>query len=264
MKTLSISLIEKKPHRDGGTYDYLKFLEVLFIKNEARTMLLQDVIQQREVPILLQIQNNQITTLLDCTGVTPYEIWYFDERLEFTGKAYSLNEGGATFQIQTQAKWVLFIHLASKAFDDLKHFECSVLDIADKYKFVKKAFPSGYGIFPYLIVKHEKSVCFSQIPIHINPTAENLPGWILEMDSYIEKNEVLMETKLVEAAKNYCISLWDRQNRIFKIALVLSPNKAYYFNGESEATCNTSIPSGGVLLDTLGHIIAKNTNHYIV
>ena len=54
-------------------------------------MLLQDVIQQKEVPILLQIQNNQITTLLDCTGVTPYEIWYFDERLEFTGKAYSLN-----------------------------------------------------------------------------------------------------------------------------------------------------------------------------
>ncbi len=39
MKTSAISLIEKKPHRDGGTYDHLKSLEVYLVTNEARTIL---------------------------------------------------------------------------------------------------------------------------------------------------------------------------------------------------------------------------------
>lgn len=59
MKTSAISLIEKKPHRDGGTYDHLKSLEVYLIPNEARTILLQEVIEQNEFPVLLQIQNQQ-------------------------------------------------------------------------------------------------------------------------------------------------------------------------------------------------------------
>ena len=129
MKTSAISLIEKKPHRDGGKYDHLKSLEVYLIPNEARTILLQEVIEQNEFPVLLQIQNQQLTTLLDCTGVTPYEIWYFDEKFQFTGKAYSLHEGSGTFQIQTQAKWVLFVHLHSKEFKDVQGFNCSELGI---------------------------------------------------------------------------------------------------------------------------------------
>ena len=129
MKTSAISLIEKKPHRDGGTYDHLKSLEVYLVTNEARTILLQEVIVQKELPVLLHIQNQQLTTLLDCTGVTPYEIWYFDEKFQFTGKAYSLHEGSGTFQIQTQAKWVLFVHLHSKEFKDLQDFNCSELGI---------------------------------------------------------------------------------------------------------------------------------------
>ena len=198
MNTLAISLIEKKPHHDGGTYDFLKSLEVFLIKKEARTLLLQEIIQQNETPTLVQIQNNQLTTLLDCTGVSPYEIWYFDEQLQFTGKAYSLNESNSTFQIQTQAKWVLFINLTSKEFDNLKNFNCSELDITDKYGMIKKAFPSGYGVFPYLIIKQEKSPCFSQIPIHINPTEENLLGQSISIESFIVADEDLLKNKLID------------------------------------------------------------------
>ena len=129
MKTTAISLIEKKPHRDGGTIDRLKNLEVYLVKNEARTILLQEIIVQKEFQVLLHIQNQQLTTLLDCTGVTPYEIWYFDEKFQFTGKAYSLHESSGTFQIQTQAKWVLFVNLHSKEFKDLQGFNCSELGI---------------------------------------------------------------------------------------------------------------------------------------
>ena len=67
MKTSAISLIEKKPHRDGGTYDHLKSLEVYLVKNDARTILLQEIIVQKEFQVLLQIQNQQLTTMLDCT-----------------------------------------------------------------------------------------------------------------------------------------------------------------------------------------------------
>jgi hypothetical protein len=263
MKTLAISLIEKKPHRDGGTYDHLKSLEVFLVKNEARTILLQDIILQSKFPVLLQIQNHQLTTLLDCTGVTRYEIFYFDATFQFTGKAYSLNEGSGTFQIQTQAKWVLFVHLESKECKDLQDFNCSELDIIDKYHIIKRAFPFGYGVFPYLIVKHEKSVCFSQIPIYINPTEENLPGWSIIMETSDVGDETLLENNLVEATKDYYQNLCEKHNNIIKMALVLGHNKAYYYASENKVNFNESIPSGGVVLDISGQIIAKNTRHYL-
>lgn len=263
MKTLSISLIEKKLHRDGGTFDFLKNFEVFLVTNEARTILLQDILQQHETPTLLQIQNNQLTTLLDCTGVTPYEIWYFDEKFQFTGKAHSLNKGIGTFRIQTQAKWVLFIHLTSKEFDNLKHFNCSELDIIDKYGVVKKAFPSGYGVFPYLIINQEKSPCFSQIPIHINPIEENLPGQSIDIESFIAADEELLKNKLIEETKEVYNKLCKTKNSISKMALVLDIKEAYYFDGENEVSFNKSIPSGGALLDVNGRQIANNSKHYL-
>ena len=262
MKTSAISLIEKKPHHDGGTYDHLKSLEVYLVKNDARTILLQEVIVQKEHPILLHIQNQQLTTLLDCTGVTPYEIWYFDEKFQFTGKAYSLHEGSGTFQIQTQAKWVLFVHLHSKEFKDLQDFNCSELDITDKYGIVKRAFPYGYGVFPYLIVKHEKSPCFSQIPIHINPNEDNLPGWSIVMKDVDTSNEEEFKNALIDATKDYYQNLCEQRNNTPKVALVLGSNKAYYYEVDKEVVFNASIPSGGVLLAASGQIIAKNTTHY--
>lgn len=262
MKTTAISLIEKKPHRDGGTIDHLKSLEVYFIPNEARTILLQEVIVQKKFPVLLHIQNQQLTTLLDCTGVTPYEILYFNEKFKFTGKAYSLHEGSGTFQIQTKAKWVLFVHLHSKAFKDLQGFNCSELNITDKYGIVKRAFPYGYGVFPYLIVKHEKSPCFSQIPININTNENNLPGWSIVMKQMETSNEEALENALIDATKDYYQNLCEQRNNTPKVALVLGRNKSYYYEIDKEVAFNASIPSGGVLLAASGQIIAKNTTHY--
>lgn len=263
MKTTAISLIEKKPHRDGGTYDLLKSLEVYLVKNEARTILLQEVIVQKEFPVLLHIQNQQLTTLLDCTGVTPNEIWYFDEKFQFTGKAYSLHEGCGTFQIQTQAKWVLFVHLHTKEFKDLQDFNCSELDIADKYNIIKRNFPYGYGVFPYVIINQEKSPCFSQIPIHINANSNSLPGIsiTIKLEDEISADEI--EQIMVEHVALVHQKESESQNREVKVALVINTNKAYYFEIDTKPTVNSIIPSGGVLLDVNGQIIAKNTNHYL-
>ena len=58
MKTLSITLIEKKPHHDGGTIDHLKSVEAFLITKNARNIILQEIIQQTEFPTLIQIQNS--------------------------------------------------------------------------------------------------------------------------------------------------------------------------------------------------------------
>ncbi len=55
----------------------------------------------------------------------------------------------------------------------------------------------------------------------------------------------------------------ESQNREVKVALVINTNKAYYFEIDTKPTVNSIIPSGGVLLDVNGQIIAKNTNHYL-
>ncbi len=264
MKTLAIFLIEKKPHRDGGTYDFLKSIEVFLIKKEARTIILHEIIQQNETPTLVQIQNNQLTTLLDCTGITPYEIWYFDQNKQFTGKAYCINEGSGSFQIKTQAKWALFVHLSSKTFDNLKHFKCTDLLTNDKYGIVKKQFPLGYGKFPYWIVKRENSPCFTQIPVHINPVNKNLEGWIVnEVQSYKLENDDLLEQHLVYEGKSLYDVYCQKEGQNLKMALVLNQTKAYYFVDKNGPSISTSIPSGGVLLDVNAKIIAKNTEHFI-
>jgi hypothetical protein len=158
---------------------------------------------------------------------------------------------------------VLFVHLHSKEFKDLQGFNCSELDITDKYNIVKRDFPYGYGVFPYLIVKHEKSPCFSQIPIHINPNEDNLPGWSIVMKEVDTNNEEELKNALIDATKDYYQNLCEQRNNTPKVALVLGRNKAYYYGVDKEVAFNASIPSGGVLLAASGQIIAKNTYHFI-
>lgn len=135
MNTIVISLIEKRPRKDGRTTNQVKSVVVKKLQTNARFLSLLKVIGQNEIPVLLEIQNGQLTTMLDCTLFTPYELWYFDENFQFTGKAYSLNEGPGTFQIQTQAKWGLFINVLFPEFPELKTLRCSELDLDNKFVF---------------------------------------------------------------------------------------------------------------------------------
>jgi hypothetical protein len=267
MNTIAISLIEKKPHHDGGTFDHVKNVEVQKLQTKARYIPLKDVISQKETPILLEIQNQNLTTLLDCTGFTPYELWYFDEKFQFTGKAYSLNEGSGTFQIQTQAKWVLFIHLQTKEFKDLQDFNCSELDIANKYGFVTRSFPEHYGVFPYFIIKHPKSPCFTQIPIQVvikDTFKSELQTNFLEVSNEVFNDESEKVKVLITHFKEMYQKINRRESESVKMALVLAPNLAYYITEKNqEPTVSDNIPSGNVLLGMEGQIIATNTKHYI-
>jgi hypothetical protein len=59
---------------------------------------------------LLQLPATVLTTLLDLSTLNPYELWYFDEKQMFTGKAFALSSNSGSFRVQTQAKFVLVLH----------------------------------------------------------------------------------------------------------------------------------------------------------
>ena len=130
MQTKNISLIETQFHPNGNrTYDQILKLEVIPFEIKSTCILLKDKITQDQNPYLLHSTHQELTSLLDVTRVTPYEIWYFDENFQFTGKAISLHQGSGTFRIQTQAKWILLLSHKSNSFQKLKELKCSALHI---------------------------------------------------------------------------------------------------------------------------------------
>ena len=266
MNTIVISLIEKKSHPDGGTINHIKSAEVLHIQSTARYLQLSEIEKQKEIPILVEIQNQQLTNVLDCTAFSPYELWYFDEKYQFTGKAYSLNEEPKSYQIQTQAKWILVVHLRSTEYDNLKHFQCSELDVSNSYQFSKSEFPKYYGVFPYFIINHLKSPCFTQIPIQVvlEDTVKNgLQTNLVEVSSAIFNDENEKTKVLIDYFKVVYLKTNRRESESVKMALVLAPDLAYYLTeSNQEPAVSNSIPSGGVLLDMNGRIIATYTKHY--
>jgi len=66
--------------------------------------------QEATSPLYLEIEHQQINTLLELTKVAPFVLLYFDEKLEFTGASYSLNSYDSPFSISTQYKKILIVH----------------------------------------------------------------------------------------------------------------------------------------------------------
>jgi len=66
--------------------------------------------QEATSPLYLEIEHQQINTLLELTKVSPFVLLYFDEKLEFTGASYSLNLYDSPFSISTQYKKILILH----------------------------------------------------------------------------------------------------------------------------------------------------------
>ena len=93
-----------------ATFSEFNVLELNF---ENSFIELKKWITQTQTPYLIHFMHNELTTLIDVTGVMPYEIWYLNDKLELTSKSFSLHNGSGSFRIQTQAKKVLLINLNS-------------------------------------------------------------------------------------------------------------------------------------------------------
>ena len=84
------------------------------IEVNETTVLVKLLVQNQRKTLFLEVKHNQINTLLDLTGVYPYELWYFDHKKEFTGKSFSLQKGSTPFQIQTQSSFIALVQSNTK------------------------------------------------------------------------------------------------------------------------------------------------------
>ena len=67
-------------------------------------------LQDGTSPLFLEIEHQQINTVLELSKVSPFVLLYFDEELQFTGAAYSLNGSDSSFGVGTLYKKILLLH----------------------------------------------------------------------------------------------------------------------------------------------------------
>jgi hypothetical protein len=132
-------------------------------------------------------------------------------------------------------------------------------------------FPSGYGSFPYIILKVNYAV-YMQIPIQINAPQldiDQYPGSYLDgvSEEAITRYAVDKNSELHELLLQHCRE-WKRKTEFYnkgktiKLCLVTGPDRAHYFQNDEELV-HTSIPSGGTLLSIRNEVIAMNVPHFI-
>ena len=80
------------------------------VKKTTDTFLKVHELQDGISPLFLEIEHQQINTLLELSKVSPFVLLYFDEELLFIGAAFSLNGSQSPFGISTQAKKILLLH----------------------------------------------------------------------------------------------------------------------------------------------------------
>lgn len=117
----------------------------------------------------------------------------------------------------------------------------------------------GHGQFPYVIVRMYYAF-YMQIPIHfVSKKKKGLKGIkvLTDAENFIENFPYL-----IEVASNYKRDLDAKNNLNHRLCLVVGKDQAYYFE-EDEIRFNTSIPTGGVLVNSEQQIIAMAHDHFI-
>ena len=117
----------------------------------------------------------------------------------------------------------------------------------------------GHGQFPYVIVRMHHGI-YMQMPIHfISEKKEGLRGIFVKSDA---ENFIDNFPYLIEVAADYKRNLDIKNNRHHRLCVVVGKDQAYYFE-EDEIRFNTSIPTGGVLVNSEQQIIAMAHDHFI-
>jgi hypothetical protein len=82
------------------------------IKKTYDTFLKVHELQEGELPLFLEIEHQQVNTMLELTKVYPFVLLYFIEEAEkyrFEGATYSLNKFNIPYSVNTQYKKILVL-----------------------------------------------------------------------------------------------------------------------------------------------------------
>ena len=122
-----------------------------------------------------------------------------------------------------------------------------------------EAIAQGHGQFPYVIVRMHYAI-YMQMPIHfVSDKKEGMKGITVKSDV---ENFIDNFPYLIEVAAEYKRSLDTKSNRNHRLCLVVGKDHAYYFE-EDEIRFNTSIPTGGTLVNSDQRVIAMGHEHFI-
>lgn len=95
------------------------------VKKTSNTFLKVHELQDEALPFLLEIEHQQVNTLLELTKVYPFVLLYFieeNEILKFKGATFNLNEFEKPFTVNTQYKKILFLRYPiSFKLEDVSH-----------------------------------------------------------------------------------------------------------------------------------------------
>lgn len=80
------------------------------VKKTTDTFLKVHDLQEGTSPLFLEIEHQQMNTVLELSKVAPFVLLYFDAALQFAGAAYSLNGSNSSFGVGTLYKKVLLLH----------------------------------------------------------------------------------------------------------------------------------------------------------
>lgn len=123
MKTIKIEL---------KNTDNSQLLEVLPQSLEKDFIEVAPIVAQDITPYFLELPTQKLVTLLDFTGVIPYEIWYFDIKKKFKGKGFSSLSRHGNFRIQTQAKYMLLVKHKGRYSEKLREFQCEIFQFVEE------------------------------------------------------------------------------------------------------------------------------------
>jgi hypothetical protein len=73
---------------------------------------------------LISVEHTELNLFLDLTGITPFQILFFDNNQNFAGASFSKGKPNHLFTIQTTAKYILMIPFKEKkGLNGLERFE---------------------------------------------------------------------------------------------------------------------------------------------
>ncbi|MBG6187098.1 hypothetical protein [Flavobacterium sp. CAN_S2] len=82
-------------------------------KNHSTTVVRNNEIDLEQT-YFISVVHTELNSFLDLTGITPFQLIFFDSNLNFAGASFSTGNPNHLFTIQTTAKFILLIPFREK------------------------------------------------------------------------------------------------------------------------------------------------------
>ncbi len=89
------------------------FNAIALSKNQSTTVVRNNEIDLEQT-YFISVVHNELNSFMDLTGITPFQLIFFDSNQNFAGASFSTGKQNHLFTIQTTAKHILLIPFKEK------------------------------------------------------------------------------------------------------------------------------------------------------